>query len=309
MNVKHAAGCVVLILACASAFAQKSGPHWQPGGIDGVTRANYTVTSTNGRHGDEGTIVLPHANTVYLLPLSVQTFAESQDFTLLPGGTLMVNATGLYRVAICLDWKGQDDKDIDLRYIGIGRIPVGATLTGKNDGGLLDINGTLFDRLAVADLVGTDTPAHARASVAWAPGVLAPGQSVTRSVTLAQAGVVAPGDTVTASLTSMSDALLGAQGNAALDISARIIGPDTVRVVVENRRGTSAVSIPAGTLNVLASSTTLARGESADAWTVLQTPTVLLYAGEQVFGIWKSRTPGDYLQTTNQTYVQIERWK
>ena len=37
--------------------------------------------------------------------------------------------------------------------------------------------------------------------------------------------------------------------------------------------------------------------------------TVLLYAGEQVFGVWKSKTPGDYLQTTNQTYVQIERWK
>jgi hypothetical protein len=42
---------------------------------------------------------------------------------------------------------------------------------------------------------------------------------------------------------------------------------------------------------------------------VLSTPGVLLYAGEQIFGIWKSKTPGDYLQTTNQTYVQIERWK
>ena len=75
------------------------------------------------------------------------------------------------------------------------------------------------------------------------------------------------------------------------------------------RRGSAAVSVPEGTLNVLARSTTLTRGESADAWTVLQTPAVLLYAGESVFGIWKSKTPGDYLQTTNQTYVQIERWK
>jgi hypothetical protein len=308
MNVKHIPGSLALILACASAFAQKSGPHWQAGGIDGVTRANYTVTSTNGKHGDLGTIVLPRANTVYLLPLSVTTFVESGDFTLMPGGTVMVNTTGLYRIATCIDWKGQDNKDIDLRYIGIGRIPAGATLTGKMDGGLLNINGADFDRLAVADLPGVDGPVHVRSISDWAPGNLAAGQRVSTLVSLPQAHLVGMGDVAEASLDTMSDDLLGATVNAALDISARVVGPSLVRVVIENR-GTAPAPLRAGKLDILASSTTQVRGESADAWHVEQTPGVMLLAGEQIFGIWKSKTPDDYLQTTNQTYLQIEKWK
>jgi len=308
MKVNHVAVGMALVAACASVFAQKSGPHWQPGGVNGVTRANYTVTSTNGKKDDLGTIVLPHANLVYLLPLSVTTFNESDDVTLMNGGTLMINKTGLYRISICLDWKGQDGKDIDLRYIGIGRIPQGTSLNGTLDGGLLNINSTTYDRLAVADLTGTDSPVHVRGTYDWQPGVLAVGKSVSKVVILPQAGLIDVGDTVQASLTSMADVILGAQGNAALDMSARVVAPNTVRVVIENRRGTAPVGLPAGKLNVLATSSTLTRGESADAWTVLQTPSVLLYAGEQVFGIWKSKTPGDYLQTTNQTYVQVEHW-
>jgi hypothetical protein len=309
MKVKHILGCIALPLACASALAQRTGPHWQAGGVDGVTRANYTVTSTNGKQGDQGTIVLPAANQVYALPLSVTNFAESGDFTLMPGGTVMVNATGLYRMSVNVDWKGQDDKDIDLRYVGIGRIPVGATLKGRMDHGLLNINASRYDRLAVVDLPAADSPLHVRAAKTWAPGTLQPGQSASTTLTLPQPGLIVPGDVVEASLTTLSDAALGAQANAGLDVAARVVDADTVLVTIENRRGVAAVPIGQGTLNVLASSTTLVRGESADAWNVVNTRTELLYAGEQVFGIWKSKTPGDYLQTTLQTYLQIERWK
>jgi hypothetical protein len=298
----------VVSVACVSSFAQRTGPHWMNGGMGGVTRANYTVTSTNGKSGDQGSVGLPQSKYVYQVPLSVTTFAESPDFTLTNSGTVMIHTTGLYRIAICLDWKAQDETDIDLRYMGIGRIPAGSTLNGRMEGGLLNIQNARYDRLAVIDQPAADSPTHVRGSWTWAPGALAPGQAVSTVVTLPKTGLIAAGDLVEAAHTSLTDTAIGAEANAAVAISARVIAPDKVRITVENRWGNQAVTIPSGTLNLLASSATTSRGESADAWNVLQTPTVLLYAGEQIFGIWRSDTSGDYIQTTNQTYLQVERW-
>src|SRR5262249_50867752 len=154
-----------------------------------------------------------------------------------------------------------------------------------------------------------DSPTHVRGSWTWTPGTLAPGQVATTTLTLPQTGLIGVGDLVSVAHTSLNDATIGVDANTALDIEARVVGPDQVRLFGENRRGTQPVTVPGGTLNLLASSATTTRGESEDAWTVLQTPTVLLYAGEQIFGLWRSDTANDYIQTTTQTYLQIERWE
>jgi len=49
-------------------------------------------------------------------------------------------------------------------------------------------------------------------------------------------------------------------------------------------------------------------GESADGWTVLNSTIEQFFRGDSVYAIFESLCPGDYMQTSEQVFVQIEKW-
>lgn len=84
--------------------------------------------------------VLPKAQTLTQLPLSVTTLKEGTDVTLQGNGRILINTSGQYRVVLGVDWGVQNDTDVDRRTIGIRRWP----------GSLLNQD----DRLASVDIAG-----------------------------------------------------------------------------------------------------------------------------------------------------------
>jgi len=258
-----------------------------------VTRARFTLAAD---------AVLPKSNVVYVLPLAVTALQDSADVTLQADNTLLINTTGLYRVCLSVDWPGQHGVDMDLRMYGIMRKKAPKVL-----GRLTKVTGK-DDRLAEVDVPGSDPPQMGRYQGSWSPGVVPLGGFVTTLVTVAPGAIVNVGDVALASHTGISDATLGVAGSTALIVQAKVVAADTVRVSLYNPSIAAGISIPPGTLQVMAMSAVNTRGESADAWTVLQTSTEELLVGETVYAYFKSKVTGDYVQATDQTFLQIERW-
>lgn len=237
---------------------------------------------------------------VHIVPWDVQVFNQSLNLTLQPDGKLLVGTTGLYRMILFCDWVAQQQKDVDLRKSGIRchRVGSGASAATQIDKG--DV------RLASADVPGSSMPHAARYAGDWTPGTVGPLQTVMIDVTVSPAGMVLVGDYAHCAHTAITDALLGSAAVNALVMQARVIGADTVRVALRNTDPAAAVTIPAGRLNVLALSATGIAGESSDAYTVLHSPTEELEAGDLVYAVVRSETPGDYLQNTKSTFLQLE---
>jgi hypothetical protein len=133
---------------------------------------------------------------------------------------------------------------------------------------------------------------------------------VATDVVVAPGSIVRIGDVAQASLSSVTDKNLGVARNTALQIQARVVATDTVRVVLYNPTVAAGIAIPAGTLNVLAQSATLHRGDSADAWNVLSTPLTQLNAGDKIYIVGKNQgVANDYVQASPySTFVQFERF-
>jgi hypothetical protein len=284
--------------------AKPNDSHWHAGGIGGVMRSRYTVDANT---------YLPEDNVVYLLPLNQMLYDEGTGVTF-KDQQLTITQDGLYRIYLVIDWPGQSHGlhpvvAKDLRYDGVRRIPIGQSLNwqGPNK---LTIVGEKFDKLAVTDIPGSDPPQYARSAenTTWSPGTVPANGVVYIDVALDTAGIVVPGDAAQAALSTITDGNLGTDKELALDLSARIITPDKARVVLRNF-SSQAIAVPAGgTLNVLAGSLTNTRGQSADAWNAAITSAEYLLAGETIIGVWKSRMKGDYLQKSNMTFLQIERY-
>lgn len=255
-----------------------------------IQRSRYT------RVGD---FVIPKANELTLIPMNSIRYEEGTFSTLLANGMVQVNEQGLYRVVMGLDWKAQEEADIGLRLYGLRRKLAG-DLTEPN---LKD------ERLASFDHPGSDSPASARAVVNLQAFTIPAMDLVTVDVTLQTKGTaLGVGDVVNASHAAATELALGAAFNY-LSVEAKMTGPNTARVIFFNR-SQSAITVPAGKVNVLAQSTTDYRGESEDAWNVLGTPLVEMFPGDRVYIIAKNqKVAGDYIQEAkNSTFLQLEKF-
>lgn len=313
LMLQAAAASVATASAAAASAATPRGAktlseHYINGGLGGIQRARYTYTPTST---DSGYGIIPITAPVYtyMLPITVEQFDESQGgrFQMQGDGMVTIMQTGFYNLTANLDWPGSHGQDVNLRELGIQRVKIGQPAPVYKPGKLtlLPYYGESYDFLAVNETTGGDTMPLARAAVTWDPGTIAAGGMAFVDVPLTAYFPLVPGDVVQVGHTSLTDALLGTK-NAGLLISARVVNPNKIRVWIENRYNTSAVTIPSGTLNVAAQSATILGGSnSADAWTFLNSCTVYLYAGEKIFIAVKSNTPGDYIQISSLSFMQI----
>lgn len=271
-------------------------------------RAAATRSISRTRFGIAADTYLPEADVAYVLPFSRVFYSDSTDCTLQADNTVRINTPGLYRVCVSCDWPAQWGVDIDLRTYGTRLRPAG---TGRpfavvpND--LTPVPDT-DTYLATVDVPGSDPPQVVRWQGAWTPGLIALGGIASLDVTLPVAGIIGMGDLVFASLTSIADATIGVDATSALIVTGKPTGPNTVRITIYNPVIAAGVNVPAGTLQVVAMSSVNTRGESADAWMVLQSTTETFAAGDLVYGVFRSKTQGDFLQESLSTFLQIERW-
>lgn len=261
-------------------------------------RGSADSTITRSKYGLRSDFYIPKANVVTQIPLDVVRFQESGDATLLADGMVGINTPGLYRVCLGLDWKAQAATDIDTRMFGIRR----KTASDTGPPSLLD------ERLASVDVPGSDPPRLGRYEGSWAPPVIPLGGFVYTEVTVGPNNVTALGDFAMASLSTATDDKLGLEAAVALQIQARVIAKNRVRVILSNPSVAGGIAIPPGTLKVLAMSSTATRGGSEDAWAVLMTPLTRLEAGERIYIAAKNLgIANDYVQASQySTFLQIE---
>lgn len=256
-------------------------------------------TITRSKYGLQADFYLPKANVVTQVPLDVVRFQEGGDTTLLADGMVGINTAGLYRICLGLDWKAQAATDIDTRMYGIRR--KAASDTGPPS--LQD------ERLASVDVPGSDPPRLGRYEGSWAPPVVPLGGFAYTEVTVGPNNTTALGDFAMASLSTATDDKLGLEAAVALQIEARVIAKNRVRVILRNPSIVGGIAIPPGTLKVLAMSATTTRGGSEDAWNVLMTPLTRLEAGERIYIAAKNLgIANDFVQASaNSTFLQLER--
>lgn len=255
-----------------------------------ATRTVYPIT--RHRFGIVNDWVVPKVKTVKLLPMTKVVFQDNGDFTLQPDGLIRVNTTGLYMLHLGVDWKAQEGLDIDRRMIGLRR-KLASDTTAPN---LQD------QRIGSIDTPASDSPRCGRGTINMEELQLAAGQAVTFdmgvvSTSNGPAGML-PGDMVQVAHTGVNDAIL---------LTARVIGPDFVRVVLRNMSPVTEIVAP-GVIRVLVQSASERRGESNDAWNVLGSPLEELQAGDRVYACVRVIVENDYVQATDTTFIQIERF-
>jgi hypothetical protein len=301
------------VRAAARVPAKGESEHWVPGGTRGIQRGQFAYTATSQIDG-QGVIALPDAEHLFMIPLTRVVFDEADGARcqLQGDGVLTVLRDDLYELTANMDWpaqprsSGQDGFDIDMRKLEILRAPVGVRPPAYTPGQVTGVgNSKGYDRLATHDMPGSSAPNAVRGTFAWQPGSIAPGSMAYFDVTLAS-GSFAPvvGDLARASLDTLSDALLGAR-NVGLLMSARIVAPNVVRVVIENRYGSDTVVVPSGHLNVMAESAVASAGNNGDSWCYLGSGPVYLLAGEKIFMAVRSSSLGDYLQIDNGSFLRV----
>lgn len=286
--------------------------HNVPGGTRGIQRGQFTYTATDKIEG-YGVIRIPD-DRLYMIPLTKLVFDESAGakFALQGDGVVTVLKDDLYVMTTNMDWpaqargSGQDGYDVDTRKLMILRARVGVAPPVYVVGQVTAVTDTgRFDYMAMHDTPGSSVPRSVRTSVQWEPGTVEPGAMVYVDVPLPTGSFdPAVGDFVRVSHTSLTDAVLGAQ-NVGLQTSARIVAPGIARVIVENRYGGQPVTIPSGSMNVLAESGVTSAGNSQDAWCYLGSGPVMLLAGEKIFIGARSNSRGDFLQISQASFLRI----
>lgn len=261
-----------------------------------ATPAQAASRRTRARFRLEQDYALP-PDTFGIVPWRSTVFQSGADVSLQPDGKLLVNTAGVYELVFSSDWDAKSGNDVDLRKIGIRRQALGQPDEPLDD----------HERLGFVNMPGSDPPAMARYQGSWAPPSLALGGMASVDVTVAPAATVFPGDSAQASITSISRAQLPDEALTALMVQAKVIAPNTVRVTLYNPIVAAGIQVPAGTLRVVAMSSTRTRGSNGDAWMVLHTASVQLDAGDKVYGLIEHKVPGTLLQATKSSFLQIDK--
>ena len=236
-------------------------------------------------------------NGFAVVPWTVTEFQTGTDYTLQPDGRILINRRGLYEVVFSCDWDATFGTDIDLRRIGMRRQRPSEP----------DFPTEAHERIGFVGTPGSDAPRAARYSGPWDPAHVPLGGIVTVDVKVSPAGIVGAGDIAQAAHTHIRDGTIGAAAVAALQVNAKVITADTVRVSLYNPLIAEGIDVPAGTLRVLAMNTVMTRGSSGDTWQVLHSPSVQLEAGDKVYGLIDHKVSGSLLQATKGSYMQIDR--
>lgn len=249
-----------------------------------------------GRYQLSADWVAPY-NEVVQLPFDATVFQSGADFALQADGKVLIQASGLYEVTLSVDWDLKAGRDIALRQTGVRRQRAGQP----------DLPLDAHERVISGDLPGSAAPVTARGQQPWGPVDVGPGAVVFVDVAVAPAGAVKPGDVAQASHTQIRAGVLPDDALAALVVQAKVIGADMVRVSLYNPGAAGSVQIPAGTLNVLASSTRKLAGGSGDGWHPLHSPSVVLDAGDKVYATVRHHVPGSLVQATRVSFLQVDR--
>jgi hypothetical protein len=288
--------------------------HWTPGGSGGIQRGQFGFTPSSAV-GGLGTIKLPLAASLYMVPLTTQLFDESAGarYQLQGDGLVTVLADGLYDLTANVDWAapsgvaGVGRYDVNGRKLLVKRVPTDIAPPVYVPGQVTRIatNAVLYDTLAGRDMAGSSVPNTVRVETPWSPGAIAPGAMASIDVAL-PAGSFTPslGDLARVAHTGLADALLGA-ANTGLLISARMVAAGVARVMIENRYNPVAVTIPAGTLKIVAESAVSTAGGSANGWAWVGSGPVQLQAGEKLMIALRSESQGDFLQVGDASFLRI----
>ena len=316
MSFTFAARACALAAALAmagGALAKPIAEHTQPGGFNGLQRIRGGFTSTSTQGGSKA-IALPAPDQVYFIPMTVNEFDESSGarFSMSGDGCITILKSGLYQINANVDWpaqargSGQDGYDVNYRKLLVKRVPAGVAPPAYTPGQVTLIPGdnNAYDDLTAHDTPGSDAPRYARAQATWSPGKISKYGFVYMEVALSNANYVPqPGDLSQAAFTQLTDAVLGAD-NIDMHLSTRVVAPGKIRVAINNHNDHD-VMVPGGVVNVVSASSTLTAGNSVDAWSYAASPPVYLLAGEKLFLGVRSGTPGDFLQITNVTFLQV----
>jgi len=261
---------------------------------------------TRARFGLQQSWAVPKSsNAVYVTPFQGTALFNDGDVTMNKDYTLTVNTTGLYVLSISFDWADNPNHQVGLRINGIVRADAGSP-PGQFKAGQLTVVKAKNDRLGQYDVSSSNFAWASRWTGTWKTGTIGKNAIVSKDVTMPTAGLIGLGDVAIAShsgiTTSLGDAV------AALVINAKVIGPDTVRVSIWNTSTTQSITVPNGTLNVLAMTAQAMTGDAPLGRSVLMSATETLSAGDLLYGTFKSTQGGDTLLASPNTWLHIERW-
>ncbi len=272
-------------------------------GIALPTRARWVLAQTWA--------IPKSSNSVYVTPFVGAPVFNDGDVTMNGDYTFTVNTTGMYIVSIGFDWADNPNQQVGLRINGIEHGLVGPQNQpppppGTFKKGQLTVLAAKNDRIGQYDVSSTNFCWTSRFTGPWKTGTVGKNSVVSVDVTLATPGVVELGDVATASHTGITAAL--SDGVAALVVTAKVIAPDTVRVSIWNSSPTHSVTVPNGTLNVIAMSTQTMTGDAPRGRSLLMSAAEALTAGDSLYGTFKSTQGGDQLLASPNTFIHIERW-
>jgi len=253
--------------------------------------------SARARYGLKSDFKVP-AETFGIVPWSETRFRSGYAFSLQAGGKVLIQEDGLYELVFSSDWDATYGRDIDLRKIGLRLQQKGQPDEPMDD----------HERLGFLNIPGSDPPVMARYEGHWAPPpVPQSGGIVSVDVPVSPAGGVRAGDSVIASHTGIALGALPDWALTALVVQAKVIGPDMVRVTLYNPSHSGAITVPSGSLRVVAMNAARTRGRNADAWMVLHTPSIELKNGDRVYALIEHKVTGTLLQASRSSYLQIDR--
>ena len=261
---------------------------------------------TRARFGVQQTWAVPvSSNAVYVTPFAGAAVFNDGDITMNRDYTMTVNTTGLYILSIAFDWADNPNQQVGLRINGIARADAG-NAPGVFKTGELTVVKNKNDRLGQYDVSSSNCPVTSRYSGAWKIDTIGKNGIVSQDVTLATPGLINLGDVAMASHTGITSALSDAV--AALVVTAKVIGPDTVRVTIWNSSQTHSIAVPNGMLNVLAMSSQTMAGDAPLGRSMMVSASEPLTRGDLIYGIFKSTQGGDQLLASPNTFIHIERW-
>lgn len=292
-----AAGAALAMGAATHAVAATSGSTKAVTGVPLPTRARWVLQKTWA--------IPKSSNNVYVTPFGGAPVFNDGDVTMNQDYTLTVNTSGLYLLSLGFDWADNPNQQVGLRINGLERT-IPASPPGQFKPGQLTIVVTKNDRIGQYDVSGSNCPWTSRYTGSWKVGIIGKNAVVSQDVTLATAGIINLGDVATASHTGIDLALGDAA--AALVVTAKVVGPDTVRVSIWNTSQTTSISVPSGTLNVLAMTSQKMTGDAPLGRSLLVSASEQLSAGDLLYATFKSTQGGDQLLASPDTFIHIERW-
>jgi hypothetical protein len=252
------------------------------------SRARYLIH-------DDFTGSPPYADVV--VPWDWIWFQSGTDFALQAGGKVLFRTQGLYEFVVSADWQLMTLLDYDLRQIGLR-----LQRQGQPDEPI-----DYHERIGFHNTPGSDAPRMARWQGQWGPLDIPSGGTAGIEIQVAPAGTARPGDMALAGHTAISRQQMPLSALRALVVQAKVVALDTLAVSLHNTSASEAIHVGPGTLKVIAMTAQLTHGRSGDAWQLVHSASVEINRGDRVYAVMRHHVEGTVLQTSDSTWLQIDR--